>query len=60
MKLIADYYRYAAEIATGERFELTKQEARKAYEEAYNLEMAPCSPIRLGLALNFAVFYFEI
>lgn len=60
LKLVADYYRYAAEISTGERLELTKQEAKKAYEEAYSLEMQACSPIRLGLALNFSVFYFEI
>lgn len=58
--MVGDYYRYAAEIATGERLEMTKQEAKKAYEEAYAVEMMPCSPIKLGLALNFSVFYFEI
>ena len=38
-------------------------ESSKAYEEAYNVakdSMAPTHPIRLGLALNYSVFHYEI
>ena len=60
VKMVADYYRYIAEAATGDRFEAVKQEALKAYQEANGITLPPCSPIRLGLALNFSVFYYEV
>lgn len=37
--------------------------SQTAYQEAFNIskeEMQPTHPIRLGLALNFSVFYYEI
>ena len=32
----------------------------KAYEEAQQITLPPCNPIKLGLALNFSVFYYEV
>jgi len=61
-KMKADYYRYLAEFATG----ATKADHAGRAEEAYKTatdkagELAPTHPIRLGLALNFSVFLYEV
>lgn len=59
-KMKGDYHRYYAEIETGS--ETQKNLALEAYEKAsqYITTLKPTSPIRLGLALNFSVFYYEI
>lgn len=41
----------------------TIESSQQAYQEAFNIskaEMEPTHPIRLGLALNFSVFFYEI
>ena len=58
-----DYYRYLAEFQSDPQRKETSDNALDAYKSASgiaNSELAPTHPIRLGLALNFSVFYYEI
>ena len=64
LKMKGDYYRYLVEIQapdTPKREEL-REKSKEAYQEAVKAsESLPTThPIRLGLALNFSVFYYEI
>nr|XP_033721563.1 14-3-3 protein zeta/delta-like [Tursiops truncatus] len=62
LKTKGDYYRYLAEVAADDKKGIVDQ-SRQAYQEAFEIskkEMQPTHPIRLGLALNFSVFYYEI
>ncbi|TKS86645.1 14-3-3 protein beta/alpha [Collichthys lucidus] len=63
LKMKGDYYRYLAEVAKGDDKKKTIDNSQKAYTEARKIsaaEMDSTHPIRLGLALNFSVFYYEI
>ena len=60
VKMVGDYYRYIAENAKGALMEEVKQNALKAYNEANKVVLPPCNPIKLGLALNFSVFHYEV
>jgi hypothetical protein len=60
VKMVGDYYRYISENAKGAQLEAVKQKALKAYEEANQISLPPCNPIKLGLALNFSVFHYEV
>merc|ERR1712241_794411 len=62
-KMKADYYRYIAEFTDGDKKKAAAESARKAYEEAQKVaeaDLAVTHPIRLGLALNFSVFQYEV
>ena len=60
VKMVGDYYRYIAETAKGDKLEQVKQNALKSYEQASNINLPACNPTRLGLALNFSVFHYEV
>ena len=63
LKMKGDYYRYLAEVATGDERTKVIEESQRAYNHAFDIaknQMQPTHPIRLGLALNFSVFYYEI
>ncbi|KAJ8953280.1 hypothetical protein NQ318_015862, partial [Aromia moschata] len=63
LKMKGDYYRYLAEVATGDTRNKVVEDSQKAYQEAFDIaksKMQSTHPIRLGLALNFSVFYYEI
>jgi len=63
LKMRGDYYRYKAEVATGDDRESIVKLSNEAYNDAYGLakgSMASTHPIRLGLALNYSVFHYEI
>ena len=63
LKLKGDYYRYKCEFAIGKEFNEACSKAEKVYEEASEIANK-CIPIssstRLGLALNYSVFFYEI
>ncbi|KAK3511877.1 hypothetical protein QTP70_027467 [Hemibagrus guttatus] len=63
LKMKGDYYRYLAEVAVGDNKTSIVDKSREAYQAAFDIStehMQPTHPIRLGLALNFSVFYYEI
>merc|ERR1719264_2402081 len=62
-KMKADYYRYIAEFSDGDAKTKAANRAKDAYEEAQKVaekDLAVTHPIRLGLALNYSVFMYEV
>lgn len=63
LKMKGDYYRYLAEVATGTKKPGVVAESENSYQAALDIaktQMQPTHPIRLGLALNYSVFFYEI
>jgi len=61
-KMKGDYYRYLVEVTTGAKKEGLSSKSKAAYTEATASakKLASTHPIRLGLALNYSVFHYEI
>jgi len=62
-KMKADYYRYIAEYKDGDGKKAAAENARQAYQAAQEVaekDLAVTHPIRLGLALNYSVFQYEV
>lgn len=63
LKMKGDYYRYLAEVAEVPEKEAVVQNANDSYQKANEVSeksLKPTNPIRLGLALNYSVFHYEI
>jgi len=62
-KMSGDYHRYMAEFSSGDQRKAAADKSLAAYKSATEFaskDLAPTHPIRLGLALNFSVFNYEI
>lgn len=62
LKMIGDYYRYTAEAATGDQLAAVTENALKYYDQATEAgkPLKPYNSTKLGLALNFSVFHYEL
>jgi len=63
LKMKGDYHRYVSEYAQGDQLSQASNSALAAYKgatDAATAELKTTHPIRLGLALNFSVFYYEV
>lgn len=62
-KMKGDYYRYISEFSNEEGKKASAEQAEESYKratETAEAELPSTHPIRLGLALNYSVFYYEI
>ncbi|KAJ7256985.1 14-3-3 domain-containing protein [Mycena rebaudengoi] len=60
---MGDYHHYLAEFATADKRKDSADESpavSKAASDVAVTELPPIHPIRLDLALNFSIFYYEI
>ncbi|PPS11599.1 hypothetical protein GOBAR_AA09023 [Gossypium barbadense] len=63
LKMKGDYHRYLAEFKVGDERKAAAEDTMLSYKAAQDIaltDLAPTHPIRLGLALNYSVFYYEI
>ena len=62
-KMKGDYYRYISEYTSGEKRDKAGNNGHEAYKvatERAEKDLKTTHPIRLGLALNYSVFHYEV
>jgi len=62
-KMKGDYFRYIAEFTESDKKSKAAEDAKSAYNDAMGVAtdgLPVTHPIRLGLALNFSVFHYEV
>ena len=63
IKMKGDYYRYICEFAQGQYKDESSKSAQENYQQALNIaeqSLDSTHPSRIGLALNYSVFNYEI
>ena len=63
IKMKGDYYRYICEFAQGQYKDESSKNAQECYQQALNIaeeSLDSTHPSRIGLALNYSVFNYEI
>ena len=62
LKMIGDYYRYIAECVKGDKLAEVTEKALEFYTKANEAakELPSYNSTRLGLSLNFSVFFYEL
>jgi len=62
LKMKGDYYRYLVEVSVGDEKKSLSEKSQQAYDKATDTAetLTSTHPIKLGLALNFSVFHYEI
>ncbi|CAH8449269.1 unnamed protein product [Heterobilharzia americana] len=63
LKMKGDYHRYMAEFSVDPQRKEAAAKSDDAYKEASEIaatQLPPTHPIRLGLALNYSVYFYEI
>ena len=63
LKMQGDYQRYISEYAQNNQYDEASLKADLAYKKATDIaesDLKTTNPIRLGLALNFSVFCYEV
>ena len=58
-KMKGAFYRYICECAIDDRLKKVKDEAKKAYDQANEITLQPCTSTKLQAVLNSAVFESE-
>lgn len=62
-KMKGDYYRYISEFSSDQGRQEASAFSKESYQKATEIaesQLKPTHPIRLGLALNYSVFFYEI